>query len=327
MRKAIPTSLEALIGNTPTVAVKVPGGPPGAVIAAKLEMMNPMSSVKDRVALWMIRGAEMHGELRPGGMIIEATSGNTGIALAGLAAPKGYACTIVLPDNATVERIRRLKGYGATVVLTPAERGYPGAIEVAAALHAATPGSWFPRQHENPDNPEAHYRTTGPELWQDLAGQVDVFVCGVGTGGTLSGIARYLKERNPLVRIVAVEPERSAVLSGGPPGPHGIPGLNGGFIAPTTDLSVIDEVLTVADAEAVATAQELGRGAGLLVGISSGCAAHAAFSVARRPESAGLVIATLFPDSGEQYLSMREANSSVSASGPESVLVGVAHQD
>jgi cysteine synthase len=296
--------LADLIGGTPTVRIPVTGASSGTTVVAKLEMANPLSSVKDRIALFMLRAAEERGWLVPGrGTIIEATSGNTGIALAGLAAACGYRCVIVLPDSATVERVRLIRALGAEVVQTPQAAGYPGAIAKAEEIHRRTPGSWFPRQHENPDNVAAHYETTGPELWADLAGRVDVFVCGVGTGGTLSGVARYLKERNPRIRVVAVEPEGSPLLSGGVAGLHAIPGLNGGFIAPTTDVHCIDEVIAVADEDAAATARDLARNTGLFVGISSGAAAYASSEIARRPESAGQVIATLFPDGGERYLS------------------------
>ncbi|MEV5880374.1 cysteine synthase family protein [Streptomyces sp. NPDC052101] len=300
----VAAGLADLIGRTPTVRIPVAGAAPRASVVAKLEMANPLSSVKDRAALSMLRAAEARGDLAPGGTIVEATSGNTGIALAGLAASSGYRCVIVVPDSATVERIRLLRALGAEVVQTPQAAGYLGAIAQAEEIAARTPGAWFPRQHENKDNVAAHYATTGPELWADLEGRIDVFVCGVGTGGTLSGIARYLKERNPRVLVVAVEPERSPVLSGGPGGPHAIPGLNGGFVAPTTDVSCIDEVITVGDEDASKAARDLTRHTGLFVGISSGAAAFAASAVARRPASAGLVIAAVFPDSGERYLSI-----------------------
>ena len=238
------------------------------------------------------------------GTIVEATSGNTGIALAGLAAARGYRCVVVLPDTATPERVQLLRALGAEVVQTPGALGYPGAIARAEQIHLRTPHSWFPRQHENPDNVRAHYETTGPELWADLDGRIDALVCGVGTGGTMSGIARYLKERNPRVHVVAVEPQRSPVLSQGIGGLHAIPGLNGGFVAPTTDRTCIDEVLTVTDDDAIASARWLATSTGLFVGISAGAAVWASQALARRPSSAGLVIATVLPDTGERYLSM-----------------------
>ena len=258
--RRIADDLSDLIGRTPTVRIPVPDAARGAQLVAKLEMGNPLSSVKDRAALFMIRGAERRGDLTPGvGTIVEATSGNTGIALAGLAAARGYRCIVVLPDTATVERVELLRALGAEVVHTPGQLGYPGAIARAEQIHHHTPHSWFPRQHENPDNVRAHYETTGPELWADLDGRIDALVCGVGTGGTLTGIARYLKERNPRVHVVAVEPQRSPVLSAGIGGLHAIPGLNGGFLAPTTDLDCIDEVMTVTDEEAVAAGAVVGR--------------------------------------------------------------------
>jgi cysteine synthase A len=299
-------SLEDLIGGTPMVRLNL--GAAGTIVHAKLEMANPLSSVKDRTGLYMVDAAERRGELRRGeGTIIEASSGNTGISLAALAAVRGYACVIVLPDSATNERIQLLRAFGAEVVLTPAENGYVAAIERAQQIHAERPGSWFACQHENPDNVAAHYATTGPEIWADSGGRVDVFVCGVGTGGTLTGTARYLKEQNPAIRVVAVEPERSPVLSQGWGGLHRIPGLNGGFVAPTTDPSVIDAVVTVSDADAFAAARGLARTHGLLVGVSSGAAAHACAQLAELPEYAGKHLVTIFPDTGERYLSWLQA--------------------
>ena len=301
-------SLEDLIGGTPIVRLDLAAPETGTTVYAKLEMANPLSSVKDRTALFMIEAAEKRGELRPGeGTVVEATSGNTGISLAALCAARGYRCVIVLPDNATNERVQMLRAFGAELVRTPHEKGYVAAIEKAEELHAAIPGSWFACQHENMDNVNAHYATTGPEIWSDLDGRVDVLVCGVGTGGTLSGTARYLKEQNPQIRVVAVEPELSPVLSQGWGGLHKIPGLNGGFLAPTTDVEVIDEVLTVSNDDAFTTARMLARTAGLLVGVSSGAAAHASGVIARRPEYAGKTIVTVFPDTGERYLSWLQA--------------------
>lgn len=295
-------SLEDLIGGTPTVRLDL--GVTSATLYAKLEMANPLSSVKDRAALYMINGAEQRGQLTRGsGTIVEATSGNTGISLAAIAAARGYRCVIVLPDSATNERIQLLRAFGAEIVLTPYQEGYAAAIAKAEEIHRERPGSWFACQHENSDNVAAHYATTGPEIWNDTEGEVDVFVCGVGTGGTLSGTARYLKERNPAVRVVAVEPEGSPVLSQGWGGLHRIPGLNGGFVAPTTDVDLIDDVLTVSNEDAFSTARELARTAGLLVGVSSGAAAHACRVLASRPEYAGKTLVTVFPDTGERYLS------------------------
>lgn len=295
-------SLEDLIGGTPTVRLDL--GVTTAKLHAKLEMANPLSSVKDRAALHMINGAEQRGQLSRGtGTIVEATSGNTGISMAAIAAARGYRCVIVLPDSATTERIQLLRAFGAEIVLTPYQEGYAAAIAKAEEIHRERPGSWFACQHENPDNVAAHYATTGPEIWNDTDGDVDVFVCGVGTGGTLSGTAKYLKERNPAIRVVAVEPEGSPVLSQGWGGLHRIPGLNGGFVAPTTDVDLIDEVLTVSNEDAFDTARELARTAGLLVGVSSGAAAHACRVLAARPEYAGKNLVTVFPDTGERYLS------------------------
>ncbi|MFD4672450.1 cysteine synthase A [Lentzea sp. NPDC058450] len=295
-------SLVDLIGGTPIVRLDL--GVTTARLHAKLEMANPLSSVKDRAALYMINGAEERGQLTRGsGTIVEATSGNTGISLASIAAARGYKCVIVLPDSATSERIQLLRAFGAEIVLTPYQEGYVAAIAKAEEISRERPGSWFACQHENPDNVAAHYATTGPEIWNDTDGEIDVFVCGVGTGGTLSGTAKYLKERNPAIRVVAVEPEGSPVLSQGWGGLHRIPGLNGGFVAPTTDVDLIDEVLTVSNDDAYATARELARTAGLLVGVSSGAAAHASRVLAGRPEYAGKNIVTVFPDTGERYLS------------------------
>jgi cysteine synthase A len=301
----IANGIEELVGSTPLLRLPVDDVAPGTQLLAKMESANPLASIKDRAALWMLRGAEAAGHLTPGkGTVIEATSGNTGIALAALSASRGYRCVIVLPDNATAERIGVLKALGAEVVLTPRELRYRGAVDRAEELHRATPGSWFSRQHENPDNVRAHRESTGPEIWADTGGRVDILVCGIGTGGTLSGSAGFLKERNPQLRAVAVEPEGSPVLSRGQSGTHAIPGLNGGFVADTTDRTLIDEVLTVSDAEAADTALWLARRAGVLAGISSGAAVHGALRVARRPENAGKTIVTILPDTGERYLSM-----------------------
>ncbi|MCX4231436.1 PLP-dependent cysteine synthase family protein [Streptomyces sp. NPDC020707] len=309
VRPAVADGIDDLVGATPLVRLRLEGLAPGAEILAKLEAANPMSSSKDRAALYMLRAAEARGELAPGGTIVEATSGNTGISLAALAAARGYRCVIVLPDNATTERVRLLAALGAEVVQTPADRGYPGAIEKAEEIHASTPGSWFPCQHENADNVEAHYATTGPEITAALTAtgrRVDTLVCAVGTGGTLTGIARHLREHDSGVRIVAVEPHGSPLLSGGQAGRHRIPGLNGGFIAPTTDVSLIDEVIAVSDADALHTARRLAAGQGLFVGVSSGAAVHAAQSVAARPEYRDKTVVTVLPDTGERYLSMWE---------------------
>jgi cysteine synthase A len=299
----VAAGIEDLIGNTPLIRLRVPDGS-GATVLAKLESANPLSSSKDRAALYMLRAAEERGDLRPGGTVVEATSGNTGISLAALTCARGYRCVIVLPDSATKERISLLKALGAEVVLTPRDAGYPGAIEKAQEIHAATENSWFPCQHENPDNVRAHYETTGPEIWADTGGRIDVLVCGVGTGGTLTGAGRYLKERDRRIRIVAVEPEKSPVLSQGVAGQHRIPGLNGGFVAPTTDTEIIDEVMTVSDEDAIDAARRLARTAGLFAGVSSGAVAHACGQLAAKPGYDGATIVTVFPDTGERYLSI-----------------------
>ncbi len=300
----IADSIADLIGNTPLLRLSIVDAAPGAQVLAKIESANPLASVKDRVALWMLRAAELSGELPPGGTVIEATSGNTGISLAALAAACGYRCVIVLPDNATVERIALLEALGAEVVLTPHQQRYQGAIDKAEELHNATSGSWFPRQHANVHNVRAHRETTGPEIWSDTEGRVDILVCGIGTGGTLCGAASYLKEQNPALVAVAVEPESSPLLSKGVAGTHAIPGLNGGFVAETTDVELIDEVLTVTDDEAMATAGWLARRFGVLAGISSGAAVHGAMRMARRADSAGKTIAVVLPDTGQRYLSV-----------------------
>lgn len=321
-RRPVADSLTDLIGGTPLLRLPMDriqdGVPADAEVLAKLELFNPWSSSKDRAALWMLRGAEERGLLTPGdGTVIEATSGNTGISLAALAADRGYRCVIVLPDNATPERVAILEHLGAEVVRTPHTGGYQAAVDKAEELHRATPGSWFCCQHDNPDNVRAHYESTGPEIWTDSDGRVDVFVGGVGTGGTLSGVGRYLRERNPAVRLVAVEPAGSPLLSGGEPGTHCIPGFNGGFIAPTTDQDLIDEVIPVSDADALNTTRQLALRAGLMVGVSAGAVAHAAGVLAARPEYRGKRIVTLLPDTGERYLSLlgRAAEPAAGASG------------
>ena len=306
MPQLITDSITDLVGNTPLVRLRLDGVTDTVRILAKLESANPLSSIKDRAALFMLRAAEERGDLRPGGTVVESTSGNTGIALAAFAAARGYRCVIVLPDSATTERLSLLKALGAEVVRTDRESGYPGAIAKAEEIHAATPGSWYACQHENPDNVRAHYETTGPEIWAATGGEVDVLVCGVGTGGTLTGIARHLKERKPSVHVVAVEPTGSPVLSLGSAGQHRIPGLNGGFVAGTTDVSLIDEIVTVSDEDAMATARTIARSRGILAGVSAGAAVHACARLAARPEYAGRTVVTVLPDTGERYLSLWE---------------------
>ncbi|MFE9255789.1 PLP-dependent cysteine synthase family protein [Streptomyces sp. NPDC006879] len=299
----VATSFEDLVGNTPLLRLQLDGLPQTAHVLAKLEAANPLSSIKDRAALFMMRAAEESGALARGAVVIESTSGNTGIALAALAATRGYPCLIVLPDNASQERVLTLRMLGATVEFTDHKLGFAGCVERAEELHASIPGSWYARQHENPDNVRAHYESTGPEIWRDAGGRVDYLVCGVGTGGTLTGTARYLRERNPRLKVVAVEPAGSPLLSGGEPGPHRIPGLNGGFISPVTDTALIDEVVVVADEDAAATTRAIAARTGLLVGISAGAAAYGCVELARRHDLSGATLATVFPDSGERYLS------------------------
>lgn len=292
-----------LIGRTPLLELSRYGRDLPATLLAKLECMNPAGSAKDRVALSMIQDAEARGLLQPGGTIIEPTSGNTGIGLASVAASRGYHVILTMPDSMSQERRALLKAYGAELVLTDGALGMSGAIAKAQELHAAIPGSLLAGQFENPANPLAHFRTTGPEIWQDTDGQVDIFVAGVGTGGTITGVGRYLKQQNPAVRVVGVEPAGSPVLSGGKPGPHGLMGIGAGFIPKALDTSVYDEILTVTDEEAYAAGRALARTEGVLVGITSGAALHAASLLARRPENHGKVIVALLPDSGERYLS------------------------
>ncbi len=293
------TAATELIGHTPLLQI----GEEPARILAKLECCNPGGSVKDRVALAMVLDAERKGLLGPGSTIIEPTSGNTGIGLCAIAAQRGYRCCIVMPENMSRERQLLMKAYGAEVVLSPKETGMSGAIALAKELAARTEKAFIPGQFDNPANPQAHVDTTGPEIWADTDGKVDIFVAGAGTCGTVTGVGRYLKEQNRLVQIVAVEPAGSPVLSGGKAGPHGLQGIGAGFVPAILDKTVIDEVLTVTETEAYAAAREMGREQGVLVGISSGAAVHAAQILAARPENAGKTIVALLPDSGERYLS------------------------
>ena len=275
-----------------------------ARLLAKLEGWNPAGSVKDRVALAILAEAQAEGQLLPGGTVIEATSGNTGIGLCAVAAAQGYRCVIVMPENMSRERQSLMRAYGARVVLTPAEQGMQGALTRARELALEHPGSFLPRQFENPANPVAHYTTTGPEIWADTAGKVDVFVAGVGTGGTVTGVGRYLKEQNPAVRVIAVEPAESPLLSQGKAGPHGIQGIGPNFVPPVLDRSVVDDVMTVTYEEAVAAARRMGAEEGVLVGISSGAALAVALRLAAMTENTGKTVVALLPDSGERYLSM-----------------------
>ena len=296
------TSVAQLIGNTPLFLVET-NAATGARLLAKLEYLNPAGSVKDRAALSMIQDAEERGLLKPGGTLIEPTSGNTGIGLACVAAARGYQVILTMPDTMSAERRAMLAAYGAKLVLTPGALGMQGAVDKANELAASIPGSLIPGQFENLANPRAHYRTTGPEIWRDTEGAVDILVASVGTGGTISGTGRYLKEQKPQLRVVAAEPAASPLLSGGQAGPHQIQGIGANFIPDALDRSVLDEVVCVADQDAFAAGREMARSFGLLVGISSGAALWAARQVAARPESAGKTIVAILPDSGDRYLS------------------------
>ena len=294
-------SMEDLIGNTPLVALKKISS--SANILAKLESRNISGSAKDRIALAMILDAEEKGLLKAGGTVIEPTSGNTGIGLCAVAAARGYRCIIVMPDTMSVERQKLVAAYGGEVVLTPGAAGMTGAIAKAQALTEEISGSIVAGQFTNPANPEAHYRTTGPEIWQDTEGKVDIFVAGIGTGGTISGVGRFLKEKNPKIRIVGIEPADSPLLSEGRSGSHKLQGIGANFVPDTLNRQILDEIITVTTEEAYAAARRLGREEGMLGGISSGAALHGAIMLAQRPENAGKNIVVLLPDSGERYLS------------------------
>ena len=298
-------SLTDLIGNTPLLELTNYNKKfaPQATIIAKLEYFNPTGSAKDRIALAMIDAAEAQGLLQKDSVIIEPTSGNTGIGLASVASARGYRTILTMPETMSQERLNLLKAYGAELVLTPGALGMQGAIDKAAALAAEIPNAFIPGQFDNPANPAIHKATTGPEIWRDTDGKVDIFVAGVGTGGTVSGVGAYLKEKNPHVKIVAVEPSASPILSGGQAGPHKIQGIGANFIPQNFDRIVVDEVLPVDAENAFATSRELAKQEGLLVGISSGAAAYAATLLAQRPENAGKKIVVLLPDTGERYLS------------------------
>jgi cysteine synthase A len=299
------SSAEQLVGNTPILhlqKIEEEYDLPGRLLA-KLEFFNPGGSVKDRVALAMIQDAEDRGLLQPGGVIIEPTSGNTGIGLAVVAACRGYRAIIVMPDSMSIERQLLMKAYGAQVVLTPGQLGMSGAIVKAQELAQETPGSFIPDQFCNCANAKAHFSSTGPEIWKDTAGKVDIFVAGVGTGGTITGVGSYLKSQNPNVQIVAVEPAASPLLSGGNAGPHGLQGIGANFIPEVLDRDVLDTVIPVTEEQAFAAARLLGKKEGILVGISSGAALHAAISLAQKPENAGKTIVALLPDTGDRYLS------------------------
>ncbi|MBR1414288.1 MAG: cysteine synthase A [Prevotella sp.] len=301
----IAKQLTELIGNTPLVELNKYSENKGLAtpVIAKVEFFNPGGSVKDRIALAMIEDAEAKGILKPGATIIEPTSGNTGVGLALVSAVKGYHLILTMPETMSVERRNLVKAYGAEVQLTSGKDGMPGAIRAAEELRQQIPGSVILQQFENAANPAKHYATTGPEIWQQTGGDIDIFVAGVGTGGTVSGVAKYLKEQKPDVKIVAVEPKSSPVLNGGPSGPHKIQGIGAGFVPKTYDGSLIDEVFDVENDAAIRTGREVARQEGLLVGISAGAALYAATEVARRPENKGKKVVVLLPDTGERYLS------------------------
>lgn len=302
----IKKSAAELIGGTPlmeAVNYEKANEINKATILVKLEYLNPSGSVKDRAALNMIEDAEKKGLLKPGATIIEPTSGNTGIGIAAVAAAKGYRAVLTLPETMSVERRKLLQAYGAELVLTDGKTGMKGAIDKAEELQASTPGSVILGQFDNPANPEAHKKTTGPEIWEDTDGKVDIFVAGVGTGGTITGTGAYLKEQNPKIRVAAVEPQSSPVLSGGAAGAHAIQGIGAGFVPKVLDTDIYDEIIPVSDADAYAAGREIAVREGLLIGISSGAALYAASQLAKRPENRGKVIVALLPDSGDRYLS------------------------
>lgn len=302
---AVYTSADQLIGKTPLLELTHIEKKLGlnARILAKLEYFNPAGSVKDRIAKSMIDDAEEKGLLKPGSVIIEPTSGNTGIGLASVAAARGYRLVIVMPETMSVERRQIMKAYGAELVLTDGSKGMRGAIEKADELAKEVPNSFVPGQFVNPANPKAHFEHTGPEIFEDTDGEVDIFVAGVGTGGTVTGVGQYLKSRKPEVRVVAVEPASSAVLSTGVAGPHKIQGIGAGFVPKVLDTTVYDEIITVSNEDAFATGKLIGKSEGVLVGISSGAAVHAAVELAGRQENAGKTIVVLLPDTGDRYLS------------------------
>jgi len=296
-------SIVDLVGSTPLVKLgRTAEGLPAQVVA-KLESFNPLSSVKDRIGRAMIEAAERDGLLRPGAVVVEPTSGNTGIGLAFVCAARGYRLTLAMPETMSVERRMLLQALGARIVLTPGPAGMRGAIEEAERIVRETPGAFMPQQFKNPANPDAHRRTTAKEIWEDTEGRVDVFVAGVGTGGTLTGVGSVLKELKPSVRVVAVEPAASPVLSGGSAGPHGIQGIGAGFVPDVLDMGLVDDVIQVRQEDAEQTARRLAREEGVFVGISSGAAAWAALQVAGREENKGKLVVVLLPDSGERYLS------------------------
>jgi len=296
-------SIVDTIGNTPLVRLNRLTQGLKATVLAKVEFFNPGGSVKDRIGAAMIKDAEERGILKPDTLIVEPTSGNTGIGLALVAAAKGYKCILVMPDTMSIERRKLFKAYGAELVLTPGAEGMKGAIAKAQEIAAANPNSWIPQQFENPANPAIHRKTTAEEIWRDTDGSVDIIVGGVGTGGTITGVAEVLKERKPGVKAVAVEPLESPVISGGKPGPHKIQGIGAGFIPKVLNTEILDEVIKVASEDAVVTSRRVAREEGILVGISAGAAVYAALELARRPENEGKTIVVVLPDTGERYLS------------------------
>ena len=299
----IAENVAQLIGNTPLVRLNRVTAGAGAEVLAKLEFQNPGGSVKDRIALSMIEAAEAAGKLGPDTIILEPTSGNTGIGLAMVAAAKGYRCALIMPETMSLERRKLLRAFGAELILTPGAQGMKGAIKTATDMAASDSRYFIPQQFENPANPEIHRRTTAEEIWRDTGGQLDIVVSGVGTGGTLTGVGQVLKPRLPDLKIVAVEPNDSPILSGGQPGPHKIQGIGAGFVPAILETDLIDEVVRVTNDEAVAMARRMPREEGVLVGISSGAAVHAAVQVALRPENAGKRIVVIIPSNGERYLS------------------------
>ncbi len=299
----IANNVVELVGNTPLVRLNRVTGNAGATVLAKLEFFNPASSVKDRIGVSMIEAAEKAGKIGPDTIILEPTSGNTGIALAFVCAAKGYRCTLLMPDSMSMERRILLRAYGAELILTPAAEGMNGAIRQAEAMAAADSRYFIPQQFENPANPAVHARTTAEEIWRDTDGQIDILVAGIGTGGTITGVSEVLKERKPSFRAVAVEPKDSPVLTGGKPGPHKIQGIGAGFIPAVLNTSIIDEIVHVTNDEAFAMARRMGQEEGILAGISSGAAVHSAVQVAQRPENAGKMIVVIIPSNGERYLS------------------------
>jgi cysteine synthase len=300
---SIAENITQLIGNTPLVRLNRVTDGAGADVVAKLESFNPAASVKDRIGVAMLDAAEEAGLLKPDTIILEPTSGNTGIALALVAAARGYRIVLTMPETMSIERRKLLRAFGAELILTPGAEGMPGAIAKAEELAKTDQRYFVPQQFENPANPAIHRETTAEEVWRDTDGKIDVFVCGVGTGGTITGVAQVIKERKPSVQFVAVEPAASPVLSGGQKGPHPIQGIGAGFVPPVLDLDLVDEIITVGNDDAINLSRRLAREEGLLVGISSGAAAVAALQVARRPENAGKLIVVVLPDFGERYLS------------------------